>query len=187
MVWCVHHHQGIMDHQRFRLAMSLVRFFMLLSLVVWVGGIIFFAFAVAPTVFTVLPTHELAGRVVTRSLGLLHWVGVGSGIVFLILSTAEMHSHSGHWNPFAARNLSVLGMIALTLVSQLVVTAKMTALRASMGDIDQVAVSDPRRVAFNQLHVWSTRLESVVLLLGLIVIYLLARQWHPGLIAASSL
>ena len=31
--------------------MSLVRFFMLLSLVVWVGGIAFFAFVLAPTVF----------------------------------------------------------------------------------------------------------------------------------------
>lgn len=166
--------------------MSILRFFMLLSLVVWVGGIIFFAFAVAPTVFTVLPTHELAGRVVTRSLNLLHWVGVGSGMVFLILSTVEMHSRAGHWNPVFARNLSVLGMIALTLISQLVVTSKMVALRISMVDIDQVPVNDPRRVAFNQLHVWSTRLETVVLLLGLLALYLLARQWHPGLSAAAS-
>lgn len=166
--------------------MSVLRFFMLLSLVIWVGGIIFFAFAVAPTVFSVLPTHELAGRVVTRSLNLLHWVGVGSGVVFLILSLFEAHSASSHWSPASVRNLSVLGMIALTLVSQLAVTSKMVALRISMVDIDQVPVSDPRRVAFNQLHVWSTRLESAVLLLGLLALYLLARQWHPGLSAAAS-
>ncbi len=165
--------------------MSILRFFMLLSLVVWVGGIIFFAFAVAPTVFIVLPTHELAGRVVTRSLNLLHWVGVGSGIVFLVLSLVEAHFASSRWSPVSGRNLSVLGMIALTLISQLAVTSKMVALRASMVDIDQVPVNDPRRVAFNQLHVWSTRLEGAVLLLGLIALYLLARQWHPGLIAAA--
>ena len=40
--------------------MSVLRFFMLLSLVVWLGGIIFFAFVVAPTVFSVLPTRHLA-------------------------------------------------------------------------------------------------------------------------------
>lgn len=166
--------------------MSILRFFMLLSLVVWVGGIIFFAFAVAPTVFTVLPTHELAGRVVTRSLNLLHWVGIGSGVVFLILSLVETRSLLGAWHPAAGRNLAVLGMIAFTLVSQLAVTSKMVALRISMVDIDLVPVSDPRRVAFNQLHVWSTRLESAVLLLGLLVIYLLARQWHPVLTTAAA-
>ena len=31
--------------------MSFLRFLMLLSLVIWIGGIIFFAFVVAPTVF----------------------------------------------------------------------------------------------------------------------------------------
>ena len=54
--------------------MSFVRFLMLLSLVVWIGGLIFFAFVLAPTVFAVLPTRQLAGNVVNRSLGILHWM-----------------------------------------------------------------------------------------------------------------
>jgi len=33
-----------------------------------------------------------------------------------------------------------------------------------------------RRVEFNRLHVWSTRLESAVLLLGLAVIFLTSRR-----------
>ena len=45
-----------------------------------------------------------------------------------------------------------------------------------MGDIDNVAPSDPGRVQFNALHIWSTRLESGVLLLGLVVVYLTAAQ-----------
>jgi len=57
---------------------------MLLSLVVWVGGIIFFSFAVAPTVFSVLPARHLAGLVVTRSLAVLHWMGIVSGVVFVV-------------------------------------------------------------------------------------------------------
>jgi len=42
---------------------------MLLSLVIWIGGLIFFAFVLAPTVFnpSVLPTRQLAGNVVSRS------------------------------------------------------------------------------------------------------------------------
>jgi uncharacterized membrane protein len=36
--------------------MSFLRFLMLLSLVAWIGGLIFFAFVLAPTAFTVLPS-----------------------------------------------------------------------------------------------------------------------------------
>jgi uncharacterized membrane protein len=47
--------------------MSFLRYLMLLSLIVWLGGLIFFSFVVAPTVFSVLPTRHLAGNVVSRS------------------------------------------------------------------------------------------------------------------------
>ena len=56
--------------------MSFLRFLMLLSLVVWIGGLIFFAFVVAPTAFTVLPTTHLAGNVVGRALSKLHWIAI---------------------------------------------------------------------------------------------------------------
>lgn len=146
----------------------MLRYLMLLSLVVWVGGIIFFAAGVAPVVFSVLPTHHLAGLVVNRSLGLLHWMGIASGVLFLITSVA----YSGRSSAANPRNLLVLSMIVLTLVSMFVVTTKMSNLNASMGVIDDVQASDPRRVEFNQLHQWSTRLEVAVLVLGLAVLYL---------------
>jgi hypothetical protein len=53
----------------------------------------------------------------------------------------------------------------------------MVALRASMGEIDTRAVDDPMRVQFDALHVWSVRLEGGVFLLGLIVAFLVARQF----------
>ena len=46
--------------------MSFLRYLMLLSLVAWIGGLIFFAFVLAPTAFQVLPTTHLAGNVVGR-------------------------------------------------------------------------------------------------------------------------
>ena len=156
--------------------MSILRFLMLLSLVVWLGGLIFFAFVVAPTAFKVLPTHHLAGSVVTRSLGALHWMGIVSGIVFLTTSMIYKRLTVGAAHPFAARHLLVYVMLALTCISQFVIMAKMTALRTAMGEIDKVPVSDPMRVAFNQLHVWSTRVEGTVLMCGLIVLYLVARK-----------
>lgn len=156
--------------------MSLLRFFMLLALVVWIGGIIFFAAAVAPTVFKVLPTRHLAGAVVTRSLGILHWMGIVCGIVFLITSMLNSYSARGAAHALAPRHVLVYIMLALTVISQSVVSAKMAALRAAMGEIDLVPIADARRIAFNQLHTWSTRLESGVLILGLVVLFLVARK-----------
>jgi hypothetical protein len=49
-------------------------------------------------------------------------------------------------------------------------------LRNDMVFIDNVPHDDPRRVEFNRLHEWSTRLESGVLLLGLAVIFLTSRR-----------
>ncbi len=149
---------------------------MLLSLVVWIGGILFFAFVVAPTVFRVLPTHQLAGNVVSRSLGLLHGIGLTCGIIFVATSMINSAVVTGSAQPFAARNILVILMIVLTLVSMFAVGARMEALKKDMVTIDNVPQDDARRVEFNQLHVWSTRLEGTVLLMGLAVVFLTGRR-----------
>ena len=156
--------------------MSVLRFLMLLALVVWVGGILFFSFAVAPTLFKVLPTRHLAGSVVTHSLALLHWAGLVCGVVFAITSMVHSYLARGAAQPLAARHILIYLMLALTIVSQFMVSPKMAALRASIGEIDPVPVDDARRIAFNQLHAWSTRLEGGVLLLGLVLLFLTARR-----------
>jgi hypothetical protein len=152
--------------------MNLLRFVMLLSLVVWIGGIIYFAAVVAPTVFSVLPTRHLAGQVVSRSLGALHWIGIVSGIVYLISSMWYSRLDVGILQPFATRHVLVMLMIALTLISVFVISSKMLTLRADIGVIDDVSPNDPRRVEFNALHRWSTRLEVGVLAMGIAVLYL---------------
>jgi hypothetical protein len=151
---------------------------MLLSLVVWIGGIVFFAFVVAPTVFKpgILPSHQLAGNVVNRSLSLLHGIAIACGIVFTATSIISCAAINGSLRPFAFRNLLVYLMMILTLIGMFGVGAKMQALRAQMVNIDEVPQDDARRVEFNRLHVWSTRLEGTVLLLGLAVLFLTARR-----------
>jgi uncharacterized membrane protein len=158
--------------------MSLVRFFMLLSLVVWIGGLIFFAFVMAPALFnpSILPTRQLAGNVVSRTLGTLHWMGLICGIVFAVTSMIDARASRGTAEPFAARHLLVYLMIVLTVVSMFGVAARMEDLKRQMVVIDNVPHDDPRRVEFNRLHVWSTRIEGTVLVLGLALLYLTARR-----------
>ena len=157
--------------------MSFLRFLMLLSLVCWIGGLIFFAFVLAPTAFSVLPTTHLAGNVVGRALGKLHWIAIFSGVVYLISSLLYSRFTDGTAHVFALRHLLLCLMLALTLISQFGIIPRMDALRASLGEVRSVPVDNPERVQFDALHVWSTRVESAVLLLGLVVVYLTARSF----------
>lgn len=160
--------------------MSFLRFLMVLSLVVWIGGLIFFAFVLAPTAFQVLPNSHLAGNVVGRALGKLHWIAIISGVVFLIASLLYSYLTQGTAHIFAMRHILICLMLALTLLSQFWIIPRMDTLRASVGDFATVPLNNPQRVQFDALHVWSTRVEVVVLLLGLVTIYLTANAlYHP--------
>jgi uncharacterized membrane protein len=147
---------------------------MLLSLVVWIGGLIFFAFVLAPTAFSVLPTTHLAGNVVGRALSKLHWIAIVSGIVFLISSMLYSRFTDGTAHVFAARHVLLCLMLALTLVSQFGIIPRMDAL---LGEVSSARIDSPARIQFDALHVWSTRVEGGVLLLGLVVVNLTARSF----------
>jgi uncharacterized membrane protein YhhN len=157
--------------------MTWLRTLMLLCLIVWIGGIIFFAFVLAPTVFTVLPARELAGNVVNPSLNKLHWMGLISGILFLIFSMVYNRQLYAELRAASAAHLLVAVMLVLTAISQFSITPRMSELRAEMGVIDNVPVTDVRRIEFNRLHVWSTRSEGGVLFVGLVVVALTARRF----------
>jgi len=150
---------------------------MLLSLIVWLGGLIFFAFVVAPAAFSVLPTRHLAGNVVTRSINGLHWIGIIAGIVYLLGSILYARITAGTAHIFAVRNVIIILMLALTLISQFGIIPRMDGLRASVGEIDAVPPDNPIRMQFDALHVWSTRVEGGVLLLGLVAAYLTANAF----------
>ncbi len=153
----------------------IARFLMLLSLVAWIGGIIFFAFVVAPTLFSTLPSRELAGAVVQRSLTALHWIGIVSALVFLLASTLDALNTPGVQHGMS-RNILITIALGLTLLLQFGITGKMERLHREMGVIDVVPATDPLRVEFNRLHTASTGLEGGVLLLGLTTLILVARE-----------
>jgi len=150
---------------------------MLLSLVVWLGGIIFLAFVEAPTAFTpgLLPTRHMAGSIVGHSLDLLHYMAIASGIVFLIASMLLSRLSTGDARPLAARHLLIVLMLMLTVISQFAISPKMHALRAEVGVIDNVPLDNPLRHEFDRLHVWSEKFEEAILLLGVVAIYTTAQ------------
>jgi hypothetical protein len=146
---------------------------MLLALIVWIGGIIFFAFALAPTLFSVLPTTKLAGDVVNATLTKLHWMGLVSGVAFLISSLFYNWQKHVQLRPFALSHIFVVLMLASTAYSQFGITPRMRDLRSSPGMMD----SSVGRAEFDEFHSWSTRLEGGVLFLGLGLVVLTARRF----------
>jgi uncharacterized membrane protein YhhN len=162
--------------------MSFLRFLMFLSLIAWIGGLIFFAFVLAPTVFApgVLPNTHLAGNIVGRALGKLHWIATVSGIILLASSLLYSRIVDGTTHVFAVRNVLVVLMLTLTLVSQFWIIPRMDTLRATVSDFTSMPIDNPARMELDALHAWSTRVEGAVLLLGLVVVWLTANRFGVG-------
>jgi hypothetical protein len=149
---------------------TFLRFLILLSLIVWLGGLVYFSFVVAPNVFSVLTPlpggRHLAGDIVNRTLGSLQWMGIGCGLVFL--------GASGLLRKRLQRmeNLLVAAMMALTLGLIFYVTPHMETLRTSVADM---ATAPSLQAEFNLLHKEFVAAEIAVLLLGLGATWLVAK------------
>ena len=156
--------------------MWFLKILMLLALIIWIGGIIFFAFVLAPTLFGVLPTTKLAGDVVNATLGKLHWMGLVSGGVFLIASLLYNWQKYVQLRPFALSHIFIVLMLAFTMFSQFGITPRMRELRSSPAMMESAV----GRAEFDDLHAGSTRLEGGVLFLGLGVVILTARRFEKS-------
>jgi uncharacterized membrane protein len=165
-----------------------LRALMLLALITWIGGIIFFSFVLAPTVFTVLPTTKLAGDVVSVSLSKMHWMALVSGLLFLLASfiyqaimyqaitvKSDNLADESHSKLIWATHLLVIAMLALTWISQSVITPKIRDLRIEMASAQ--GISTEHRAQFDRLHAWSTRAEGGVFFCGLVVVVLTAKRF----------
>lgn len=149
---------------------------MLLALAVWLGALVFFP-VVAASAFSSLPTAHLAGLVVRGSLLNLHTMGFICGAAFLVCSLSYSRMLLGRTKALALSHILIVLMLALTAVSQFRIIPHMEALRITAGEINQLAPSDPIRIQFDSLHVWSTRVEGAVLVLGIILLYLTAKRF----------
>ena len=156
----------------------MLRFFFLLALSAWLGALLFFG-VVAYVAFTVLPTTHEAGLVVGTSLRHLHVIGLVCGLVLLI--TQLLLRPQGRRRAFAAGLVLTAVMIALTVISQFAIIPAMDQHRARIGstvDLNSVAPDNPDRVAFDQLHVYSTWVEDGVLVAALALLALASLSPH---------
>ncbi len=153
----------------------------LYGMMAWVGGLIFFAFVVAPYSFQHLASAHEAGIVVGGTLRVLHWMGLIGGAVFCLATgwlwlRAEGPARIG----FARELVLTAVMLLVTAYSQFRILPAMEVDRAlAGGEVEAAAVGNPGRADFERLHTLSERLEGLVLLCGLGVVFVLSResQW----------
>jgi uncharacterized membrane protein len=152
--------------------MIIIALLYLLSLVVWIGAIVFFSFVVAPSIFHSLPP-EYAGKAVGAIFPKYFTMGAVSGLVAsLCLIIAGIKT--GSWSTLKLLLLAV--MIFLTITNGLISQPKARALKEEM----QTATSQTELVhikeIFDRVHRWSVINNGIVLILGLILIFLTARN-----------
>jgi hypothetical protein len=153
----------------------------LILLACWFGAALFFGAVVAPAAFGVLRSfglsnaNEIAGSIVTRTLGVVNIAGFVIALILLVTAILRRH-YSSRWSFML--ECVCLGIIALsTAIGHWFIAARMRALRAAMiVPIDQVASDDARRIAFNSLHGYSVNALSLAMIAALVVMVLMARS-----------
>jgi hypothetical protein len=138
----------------------------------WLGAMAFFSFVVAPSAFAVLRQQQLAGALVSRTLGALEIIGIIIGallIVILVLSKERDRA-------FLYELIALAMMTVSMLVSRFAVSSRMHELRVSLGEIAQLAANDPARIEFDRLHQYSVWLMGFNILGAIALIVYLARR-----------
>jgi hypothetical protein len=161
----------------------IVGYLRLLLLGLWLGAAIFFGAAVAPTVFGVLRgaqlanASELAGTMVTRLLSIINRGGFE--IALFLLVTGYFMNKRGSRPARYAEAISLLILAAMTGLSHWVISTRMLALRTAMqAPVDQIALGDPRRAAFDALHGYSVAAMGVAVIAALVAFFLIGAQFR---------
>ena len=146
--------------------------FRVLLLGLWLGAACFFSFAVAPSAFAVLPSRESAGAIVNRTLAIVNYSGFIFGLI--LLASAYVSRQNVNRVKLWFEQGALLLLTAACAFGQFVIAARLSDLRASIGrPIDEVAVDDPLRIAFNDLHGYSVTILMTAIIAAVIAFFLL--------------
>ncbi len=154
------------------------RLVQLLAMSLWVGGLVFFAFVLAPTAFHTLPTIREAGLIVGAALRVFDLLALACGAAFLLVTAAMFRGAPMRIKGRYEIEFLLAGVMLLsTAYIHWNILPAMDADRdRAGGDITLVAETHPARVHFDKLHVRSERVEGLVLFLGLAVLFFMSRE-----------
>jgi hypothetical protein len=162
--------------------MLALRYAALLAIVVWVGGLFALGAIAAPAVFDVVATRQLpegrllGGAIFGEILQRFHYVGYVCGAVIPLSLTARAVL-GPRPRRFALRTAVALLMLAAAAYSGLILSPRIERLQQSVGVApSSLPPNDPRRIEFGRLHGFSTVVQIVPLLGGLVLLFFESRD-----------
>jgi hypothetical protein len=122
----------------------------------------------APAVFSIVPSREIAGNLITVLLSEVDFYGlIATPFLFVTLWLGWLPLGS----PLRLRSFAILLMAGATAASGFWITPQMLALRHAMTKpIETLAATDPLRREFNDLHTYSTGMMAIHMLLALLLL-----------------
>jgi len=143
-----------------KVLIDLIHFVYILSLVCWIGSIIFFSFFTAPVIFNLLE-REKAGEVVGVIFPRYYFLGYVCAVMTLSTLFASTQEFVG------SKQVLLLVMIIGWFYAGLVVSPKsrnLKVLRESAKSIEEKELLEAR---FKKVHSLAVKLNGIVLLAGL--------------------
>jgi uncharacterized membrane protein len=150
---------------------AVLRYVLLLTLVLWIGGIVFFSFIASPSIFKTLP-REQAGQVVGDIFPRYHLLGYISCLVAVTCLLGLRQWATVQAVGTAMILLVLMGGIQVTMGT--VVGPKVIEARDAVKSTAPGPEKDRLEKKFRGLHGVSMILNLVLLILGLILLYWLA-------------
>jgi len=141
-------------------------------LVLWTGMVLGFAFLVAPLLFSILPSRDVAGHIAGRVVGRLDWMawaafGAAGALALFPRWLKEIREDQpvGPQRLWAA---TLLVTLLMCFTSQFIVSPGLERIKARMdGPVEALAKEHPDRVAYQKAHGISRQLMFIRLLLAL--------------------
>jgi len=155
--------------------MNFIKDFRALLIGLWLGAAVFFI-AVAQSSFAVLPSRELAGAVVSRTLMIINLSGLVIGLILLAASFIKQTAAK----PFLLWTERLLLALVVTscAVGQFVIGSWLFYVRAQFGGkpIDEIAADDPLKIQFNTLHEYSVWVLITGMIAALLAFFIILRK-----------
>lgn len=141
-------------------------------LILWIGMVAAFAFLVAPLLFALLPSRDLAGLVAGRSVARLDvaaWVAfLGAMALVQVPRWAKEVRDPEAVGPLRLWGAAAVLALLMCFTSSFIVTPRLHTLRERMGGtVESLAPDHPDRAAYRKAHSISRQLMGLRLLLAL--------------------
>lgn len=144
----------------------------ILLIALWLGAACFFSFAVAPSVFAVLPSREWAGFVVNRTLTIINFSGLIIGFILLALSFTPRGEIRRIWVWIQRILLLIVGLACGA--GQAIIGFYLEYLRKmSNTPISQLPANDSIRMQFGMWHQYSVWILIAAMIAAFLVFFVM--------------